>query len=136
MENQNNKNMTSEEIEKIENALLISAKNFEDSSFKWDNCDSDIHSTYKNAYICIQELKKQIQILNVELAKAKELIAEYKDKDTFCANSVEDMIAACDRCGLFECIGCEHSWVAVQEVKELAKMRSQYKDMYNKCYEE
>lgn len=29
------------------------------------------------------------------------------------------MIASCDKCGLLECYGCEHSYTAVQEVKKL-----------------
>ena len=45
--------------------------------------------------------------------------AELQEKDMKCANSVDEMIAMCDKCGLRECCGCEHSYTAVQEVKEL-----------------
>ena len=45
--------------------------------------------------------------------------AELQEKDINCVNSVDEMIAMCDGCGLFDCCGCEHSYVAVQGVKEL-----------------
>lgn len=45
--------------------------------------------------------------------------AELKEKDIHCANSMDDMIKRCDSCGLFECVGCEHSKAAVMEVKRL-----------------
>lgn len=45
--------------------------------------------------------------------------AELQEKDIKCADSVDEMIAMCDKCGLRECCGCEHSYTAVQEVKEL-----------------
>lgn len=64
-------------------------------------------------------------------------VGEYKDKDLLCANSVAEMIAACDKCGLSECIGCEHDYTAAQEVKELALSDEikQYKieDLEVKC---
>lgn len=45
--------------------------------------------------------------------------AELQEKDMKCANSVDEMIAMCDKCGLFDCCACEHSCTAVQGVKEL-----------------
>lgn len=45
--------------------------------------------------------------------------AELKEKDIHCSNSMDDMIKRCDSCGLFECVGCEHSHAAVMEVKKL-----------------
>lgn len=45
--------------------------------------------------------------------------AELQEKDIKCADSVDEMIAMCDKCGLHECCGCEHSYSAVQGVKEL-----------------
>lgn len=47
--------------------------------------------------------------------------AELKEKDINCVNSVDEMIAMCDKCGLYECCGCEHSYSAVQGVKELKR---------------
>lgn len=44
--------------------------------------------------------------------------AELQEKDINCVNSVDEM-TMCDGCGLFDCCGCEHSYVAVQGVKEL-----------------
>ena len=52
--------------------------------------------------------------------------AELQEKDMKCANSVDEMIAMCDKCGLRECCGCEHSYTAVQEVKELKTERKAY----------
>lgn len=46
-------------------------------------------------------------------------VAELKEKDINCVNSVDEMIKMCDGCGLFDCCGCEHSYAAVQGVKEL-----------------
>lgn len=63
--------------------------------------------------------------------------AELQEKDMKCANSVDEMIAMCDKCGLRECCGCEHSYTAVQEVKELkeAEELKQYKleDLEVRC---
>lgn len=47
--------------------------------------------------------------------------AELQEKDIKCADSVDEMIAMCDKCGLHECCGCEHSYSAVQGVKELKR---------------
>ena len=47
--------------------------------------------------------------------------AELKYKDINCVNSVDEMITMCDKCGLHECCGCEHSYIAVQGVKELKR---------------
>lgn len=47
--------------------------------------------------------------------------AELQEKDINCVNSVDEMIAMCDKCGLFDCCACEHSYTAVQGVKELKR---------------
>lgn len=47
--------------------------------------------------------------------------AELQEKDIKCADSVDEMIAMCDKCGLHECCACEHSYTAVQGVKELKR---------------
>lgn len=52
--------------------------------------------------------------------------AELQEKDIKCADSVDEMIAMCDKCGLHECCGCEHSYSAVQGVKELKTERKAY----------
>lgn len=49
--------------------------------------------------------------------------AELQEKDIKCADSVDEMIAMCDKCGLYECCGCEHSYSAVQGVKELKEAK-------------
>lgn len=49
--------------------------------------------------------------------------AELQEKDIKCADSVDEMIAMCDKCGLHECCGCEHSYSAVQGVKELKEAK-------------
>lgn len=62
------------------------------------------------------DLTQQEQINRLERE-----VAELKEKDINCVNSVDEMIKMCDGCGLFECCGCEHSYAAVQGVKELKR---------------
>lgn len=57
--------------------------------------------------------------LKAYIAHLEEENKKLKYKDINCVNSVDEMIAMCDKCGLFECCGCEHSYSAVQGVKEL-----------------
>ena len=62
------------------------------------------------------DLTQQEQINRLERE-----VAELKEKDINCVNSVDEMIKMCDGCGLFDCCGCEHSYAAVQGVKELKR---------------
>lgn len=52
--------------------------------------------------------------------------AELKQRDIRCASSVAEMITSCDKCGLLECYGCEHSYTAVQEVKKIKHFNRVY----------
>ena len=73
-----------------------------------------------NEYIVeMYKLRHEVIHLRDENAKLKAENAELKEKDIHCANSMDDMIKRCDSCGLFECVGCEHSHAAVMEVKKL-----------------
>lgn len=89
-----------EEAEKLANALIAAGLNF-----------GTIVS-----HTATFDLTQQEQINRLERE-----VAELKEKDINCVNSVDEMIKMCDGCGLFDCCGCEHSYAAVQGVKELKR---------------
>ena len=53
--------------------------------------------------------------LKAYIAHLEEENKKLKYKDINCVNSVDEMIAMCDKCGLFECCGCEHSYLAEEK---------------------
>lgn len=67
----------------------------------------------------MKKLKDKLTKIEKEVAALETENAELKEKDICCANSVDEMIARCEKCGLNECCGCEHDYTAVQEVKAL-----------------
>ena len=67
----------------------------------------------------MKKLKDKLAKIEKEVAALETENAELKEKDICCANSIDEMIARCEKCGLNECCGCEHDYTAVQEVKAL-----------------
>lgn len=77
---------------------------------------------HREHYESIEPVNEACRIGIAAIKRVKELErenAELKQRDVRCASSVDEMIASCDKCGLLECYGCEHSYTAVQEVKKL-----------------
>lgn len=87
----------------------------------------------------IDQLKQQLAEKNKELEKLKrncksiesdfikmetlykielQRLAEYENKDKNTANSWNEMLKNCEDCKLKECIGCEHTWTCVQDIKK------------------
>ena len=77
---------------------------------------------HREHYENIEPVNEACRIGIAAIKRVKELEhenTELKQRDVRCASSVAEMVASCDKCGLLECYGCEHSYTAVQEVKKL-----------------
>ena len=101
-----------------------------------DESESGIRKWYRES-VGHEPANYDAAALKAYIAHLEAENAELQEKDMKCANSVDEMIAMCDKCGLRECCGCEHSYTAVQEVKELkeAEELKQYKleDLEVRC---
>ena len=87
-----------------------------------DESESGIRKWYRES-VGHEPANYDAAALKAYIAHLKAENAELQEKDMKCANSVDEMIAMCDKCGLYECCGCEHSYSAVQGVKELKEAK-------------
>lgn len=80
----------------------------------------------------MNNLDQQITELEAELE-------QYKKNENTCCGTIAEMIKHCDKCELCECIGCEHSNSAIEEIKELKaeneKLKQQLKDQRHQICE-
>lgn len=83
-----------------------------------DESESGIRKWYRES-VGHEPANYDAAALKAYIAHLEAENAELQEKDIKCADSVDEMIAMCDKCGLYECCGCEHSYTAVQEVKKL-----------------
>ena len=90
-----------------------------------DESESGIRKWYRES-VGHEPANYDAAALKAYIAHLEAENAELQEKDMKCANSVAEMIASCDKCGLLECYGCEHSYTAVQEVKKIKHCNSVY----------
>ena len=83
-----------------------------------DEAESGIRKWYRES-VGREPANYDAAALKAYIAYLEKENEELKQRDIRCASSVAEMIASCDKCGLLECYGCEHSYTAVQEVKKL-----------------
>ena len=67
------------------------------------------------------ELVSLIDAMRYDDPKINELekqLAEYESKENNVINNWDEMLKNCEECKLKECIGCEHTWTCVQDIKQ------------------
>ena len=65
-----------------------------------------------------KDLWERIQQHIQTIDKLRQQLAEYESKENNSINSCDEMLKNCETCKLKECIGCEHTWTCVQDIKQ------------------